>query len=68
MNAPKYKIGDHVRRTDITENKIHTIEAVREHLGGWIYSMVGQGWADGWAWAEEWCIGVCENDSKMQQL
>jgi len=23
MNPPKYKIGDHIRRTDITENKKH---------------------------------------------
>jgi len=63
MNPPKYKIGDTVRRTDITENKIHTIEAVREHQGGWIYTMVDQGWGDGWAWVSESDIEVCKNVS-----
>ena len=58
MNTQKYQIGDTVRRTDITENKIHTIEAVRKHQGGWIYSMVGQGWHDGWMW-------VCESDIEV---
>jgi len=62
MNPPKYQIGDQVKRTDITENKIHTIESIREHRGGWIYSMVRQGWADGWVWVSEGDIEYINSD------
>ena len=56
MNEATFKIGDEVKRTDYSDPKIYTIDKIREWRGDWIYSMVGQTYADGWCWVAEWNI------------
>lgn len=53
----RFQIGDKVKRTDYYDDeKIYEIDRIREHNGANIYHMVGQGWAQGWAWVAEWNI------------
>jgi hypothetical protein len=52
-----FAIGDTVKRTDYhNDGKVYTIDQVREWNGALLYHMVGQGWAQGWAWVAGWNI------------
>jgi len=64
MNAPLYKIGDKVKRIDCDDTTEYTIDKIKKLKDSWIYSMEGQGWADGWAWVFEWNIKRHINSTK----